>query len=144
MNRTKHLPGYLAVILYALGAATLATVLIRTARSDGFSTTTGSLKKIIIPSPVNRSSVPSCSTISVPMAAAEDGLFPARFARVHGERKTPVFGLVVSSVLVSALIKPSGIPAQFLTHTTPFTLITSQEILAELDRVLHYPRIRHR
>jgi APA family basic amino acid/polyamine antiporter len=37
----------------------------------------------------------------VPLAAAEDGLFPASFARVHGERRTPVFGLVVSSVLVT-------------------------------------------
>ncbi|HEY6890753.1 MAG TPA: amino acid permease [Solirubrobacter sp.] len=40
----------------------------------------------------------------VPLAAAEDGLFPAAFARVHGERRTPIFGLVVSSVLVSALL----------------------------------------
>lgn len=40
----------------------------------------------------------------VPLAAAEDGMFPAAFARVHGERRTPVFGLVVSSVLVSALL----------------------------------------
>jgi APA family basic amino acid/polyamine antiporter len=40
----------------------------------------------------------------VPLAAAEDGMFPAPFARVHGERRTPVFGLVVSSVLVSALM----------------------------------------
>ena len=40
----------------------------------------------------------------VPLAAAEDGLFPAPFAKVHGERKTPVFGLVVSSVLVSGLM----------------------------------------
>ena len=40
----------------------------------------------------------------VPLAAAEDGMFPTPFARVHGERKTPVFGLVVSSVLVSALM----------------------------------------
>src|ERR671911_2071473 len=40
----------------------------------------------------------------VPLAAAEDGLFPAAFAKVHGERKTPVFGLVVSSVLVSGLM----------------------------------------
>ncbi|MBS1884883.1 MAG: amino acid permease, partial [Actinobacteria bacterium] len=37
----------------------------------------------------------------VPLAAAEDGLFPAQFAKVHGKRNTPVFGLVVSSVLVS-------------------------------------------
>lgn len=40
----------------------------------------------------------------VPLAAAEDGLFPKQFAKVHGERKTPVFGLVVSSVLVTALM----------------------------------------
>jgi APA family basic amino acid/polyamine antiporter len=40
----------------------------------------------------------------VPLAAAEDGMFPAPFARVHGERKTPVFGLVFSSVLVTALM----------------------------------------
>lgn len=40
----------------------------------------------------------------VPLAAAEDGMFPAAFAKVHGKRRTPVFGLVVSSVLVSALL----------------------------------------
>jgi len=40
----------------------------------------------------------------VPLAAAEDGMFPAAFARVHGKRRTPVFGLVVSSVLVSGLL----------------------------------------
>jgi APA family basic amino acid/polyamine antiporter len=40
----------------------------------------------------------------VPLAAAEDGMFPAAFARVHGKRRTPVFGLVVSSALVSALL----------------------------------------
>lgn len=40
----------------------------------------------------------------VPLAAAEDGMFPAPFAKVHGERRTPVFGLVVSSVLASALL----------------------------------------
>ena len=40
----------------------------------------------------------------VPLAAAEDGLFPKAFGRVHGQRKTPVFGLVVSSVLVTGLV----------------------------------------
>jgi len=40
----------------------------------------------------------------VPLAAAEDGLFPEQFAKVHGERRTPVFGLVISSVLVSGLM----------------------------------------
>ena len=40
----------------------------------------------------------------IPLAAAKDGLFPARFSRLHGRRGTPVFALVVSSLLVSALI----------------------------------------
>jgi APA family basic amino acid/polyamine antiporter len=40
----------------------------------------------------------------VPLAAAKDGLFPARFGRLHGRRGTPVFALVVSSLLVSGLI----------------------------------------
>ena len=32
-------------------------------------------------------------TARVSLAAADDGLFPKPFARVHGERRTPVFGL---------------------------------------------------
>jgi APA family basic amino acid/polyamine antiporter len=40
----------------------------------------------------------------VPLAAAEDGLFPKPFARVHGKNATPVFGLVISSVLVTGLM----------------------------------------
>ena len=40
----------------------------------------------------------------IPLAAAEDGLFPRQFAKVHGKRRTPVFGLVVSSVLLTALM----------------------------------------
>ncbi len=43
-------------------------------------------------------------TARVPLAAAQDGLFPAAFARVQGKNRTPVFGLVVSSALVSALL----------------------------------------
>src|SRR5579885_2865183 len=43
-------------------------------------------------------------TARVSLAAADDGLFPKPFARLHGERRTPVFGLVVSSVLVSGLV----------------------------------------
>ena len=43
-------------------------------------------------------------TARVSMAAADDGLFPKPFARVHGERRTPIVGLVVSSVLVSGLV----------------------------------------
>ena len=40
----------------------------------------------------------------VPLAAAEDGLFPRAFGNLHAERKTPVFALVVSSILVSGLM----------------------------------------
>ena len=40
----------------------------------------------------------------VPLAAAQDGLFPKAFAQVSGTRKTPVVGLVASSVLLSALM----------------------------------------
>jgi APA family basic amino acid/polyamine antiporter len=40
----------------------------------------------------------------VPLAAARDGLFPKRFAVVSGRTGTPVFGLVVSSVLVTGLM----------------------------------------
>jgi basic amino acid/polyamine antiporter, APA family len=43
-------------------------------------------------------------TARVSLAAADDGLFPKWFARVHGTRRTPVFGLLVSSVLVSGLV----------------------------------------
>ena len=43
-------------------------------------------------------------TARVSLAAADDGLFPKWFGRVHGKRKTPVFGLLVSSVLVSGLV----------------------------------------
>lgn len=40
----------------------------------------------------------------IPLAAAQDGLFPKRFERVSGKGRTPVFGLVVSSLLVSGLM----------------------------------------
>jgi APA family basic amino acid/polyamine antiporter len=43
-------------------------------------------------------------TARVSLAAADDGLFPKPFARVHGQRQTPVFGLLVSSTLVSCLV----------------------------------------
>jgi len=43
-------------------------------------------------------------TARVSLAAANDGLFPQPFARVHGRRQTPVLGLLVSSTLVSGLV----------------------------------------
>jgi APA family basic amino acid/polyamine antiporter len=43
-------------------------------------------------------------TARVSLAAADDGLFPKPFAQVHGRRRTPVVGLLVSSALVSGLV----------------------------------------
>lgn len=40
----------------------------------------------------------------VPLAAANDGLFPKPFAQVSGKRRTPTFALVVSAVLVTGLV----------------------------------------
>jgi basic amino acid/polyamine antiporter, APA family len=40
----------------------------------------------------------------IPLAAAQDRLFPAQFAQVSGTRRTPVVGLVASSVLLTALM----------------------------------------
>jgi APA family basic amino acid/polyamine antiporter len=40
----------------------------------------------------------------IPLAAAQDGLFPRQFARVSGARRTPVVGLVASSVLLTGLM----------------------------------------
>jgi len=49
-----------------------------------------------------------------------------------------------ANVLVSALIVKQGKPAQILRQVGTFELITSQEILAETERVLHYERIQKR
>jgi len=40
----------------------------------------------------------------IPMAAAQDRLFPRQFAQVSGTRKTPIVGLVASSVLLTGLM----------------------------------------
>jgi APA family basic amino acid/polyamine antiporter len=40
----------------------------------------------------------------VPLAAAQDGLFPERFAAVDAKRGTPAFGIVVSSLFATALL----------------------------------------
>ena len=52
--------------------------------------------------------------------------------------------VVATNVLVSALIKPGGVPAQLLGHNSPFNMVTTEEILAELERVLHYDRLQKR
>jgi APA family basic amino acid/polyamine antiporter len=40
----------------------------------------------------------------IPLAAAQDGLFPKMFARVSERTRTPVLGLVVSSLLITVLV----------------------------------------
>lgn len=52
--------------------------------------------------------------------------------------------VIDTNVFVSGLIKPGGVSDQVLRHHTPYTLFTSEEILAELARVLHYDRLRRR
>ncbi len=47
-----------------------------------------------------------------------------------------------TNVLVSAFIQPKGIPAQIMAHQAAFALVATDEMLSELQRVLHYPRIQ--
>ena len=47
-----------------------------------------------------------------------------------------------TNVLVSAFIQPKGIPAQIMAHQAAFALVATDEMLSELHRVLHYPRIQ--
>ncbi len=49
-----------------------------------------------------------------------------------------------TNVIVSALIVPVGKSAQILKHINDLDLQTSEEILSEVERVLHYPRIQRR
>jgi basic amino acid/polyamine antiporter, APA family len=75
----------------------------------------------------------------VPLAAARDGLFPKAFGRVDEKRHTPVFGLVVSSLLVSGLMMMNyteGLVSQFtfflllatLTTLVPYAYSAAAEI----------------
>jgi putative PIN family toxin of toxin-antitoxin system len=49
-----------------------------------------------------------------------------------------------TNVLVSALIKKEGKPAQILRHLDELELVTAEEILAELEEVLHRPHIQRK
>jgi putative PIN family toxin of toxin-antitoxin system len=51
-----------------------------------------------------------------------------------------------TNVLVSGVIAPHGVPRCILEawHASRFTLLTSEAIVAEVSRVLRYPRIRER
>jgi APA family basic amino acid/polyamine antiporter len=42
-------------------------------------------------------------TARISLAAADDGIFPKVFGKVHGTARTPVYGLVIAAVLVTAL-----------------------------------------
>ena len=68
-----------------------------------------------------------------PLAPARDGLFPRRFARVDGKRGTPVFGLVVSSVLVTALLMTN-----FQTEGSVVDTFTDIIIIATLTALVPY------
>jgi putative PIN family toxin of toxin-antitoxin system len=51
-----------------------------------------------------------------------------------------------ANIVVSALISPRGIPAQVVRRwqTGDFEIAVSLPIVAEIERVIHYPRIRKR
>jgi uncharacterized protein len=52
--------------------------------------------------------------------------------------------LVDTNVWVSALIRPQSVPHKVVQSPVPYQLLTSEEMLAELDKVLHYPKIQER
>lgn len=49
-----------------------------------------------------------------------------------------------TNILVSALLVRTGIPARIIERSEQFELLSTNEILAELERVLHYPRIQRK
>jgi APA family basic amino acid/polyamine antiporter len=70
-------------------------------------------------------------TARVSLAAAEDGLFPRFFGWVHGERRTPVYGLVAAAVLVTGLV--------FMNYTSSLVdQFTFMLLLATLTTVVPY------
>ena len=70
-------------------------------------------------------------TARVSLAAAEDGLFPRFFGRVHGGRRTPVYGLVAAAVLVTGLV--------FMNYTSSLVdQFTFMLLLATLTTVVPY------
>src|SRR5262245_23540344 len=66
--RPRLLPRFAHLVRSVAPRSRIETA-IRTARSSGFGTATGSLKNTIIPSPVNRSKVPSYFRITGPTSA---------------------------------------------------------------------------
>jgi APA family basic amino acid/polyamine antiporter len=77
----------------------------------------------------------------VSLGAARDGLFPSQFAKVDETRGTPVFGTIVSSLLITALLSANfqqkgGIVSQFtnviiiatLTALVPYAFASAAQI----------------
>lgn len=69
----------------------------------------------------------------VPLALAQDGLFPKQFAQVDEKRQTPVFGIVASSVLITGLLS-----FNFLEGAGVVDLFTNIIILATLTALIPY------
>jgi len=69
----------------------------------------------------------------VALGAAEDGLFPKQFARVDEKRKTPVVGIVVSSLLTTVLLA-----VNFQHRGSIVSLFTDIIIIATLTALIPY------
>ena len=70
-------------------------------------------------------------TARVSLAAARDGLFPGFFGKLHGERRTPVLGLVAAAILVTVLV--------FMNYTSSLVdQFTFMLLLATLTTVVPY------
>lgn len=77
-----------------------------------------------------------------PLAAAQDRLFPAAFARLD-RRGTPYFGLLLSSVLASALIIANYSRTLVALFTFSILLSTATTLLPYVVSVLAWWRIEH-
>jgi basic amino acid/polyamine antiporter, APA family len=69
----------------------------------------------------------------VALGAARDGLFPKQFARIDGKRKTPVVGIVASSLLTTVLLS-----VNFQQRGSIVKLFTDVIIIATLTALLPY------
>ncbi len=88
----------------------------------------------------------------IPLAAARDGLFPRSFARLS-PRGTPVFGLMVSSLLVTVIVALNYtkslvelftlvILLSTMTCLLPYLLVTLAELMMYARQPEHYARER--
>jgi len=69
----------------------------------------------------------------VPLAMAQDGLFPKKFGEVDKKRATPVYGIVVSSVLITILLA-----LNFSQRSSIVNLFTDVIIIATLAALIPY------